>query len=173
LTSAPEWLVGFATLLLFVATALLAWITKVHVDHFKRLVARIEGLYRLQTTARVAHSLLDNAEHRPYISLQNLSQIPVFVSKLTFQLLDSDASSEATIIPEIGATWLRVGETVALRAQPLSDLWRDQHATAVAVECFYSDTYTTQPASLDGKRLRLIWRPDYLTKAFALEKVEV
>ena len=167
-----EWWVAFATLILCVVTAVLAWITRVHVKHFKQLVERIERIYDLQASPRIAISLSNDEAWAPRICLQNICNVPLIVLELSFHLTGFGGETETVQVPEIGSMWLLPKESTIVKPSSVADLWLEQRASSVTIECSYLDIYPATSTEKTTRRLKTHWLLDHARKSIKLHTAE-
>lgn len=153
-----------------IGTLLLVWVTSIHVQHFKRLVERIERIYELQSSCRIAISLVDDQNSQPQIWIQNIGQVPVAIAALNFQI--SDARDPKQIRPieivEIRHSWMVPSEKRLIRHIALDELWSGGSAQSVIIDCSYLDIYPAIGSNGTMKKIRTVWELDHGRKNISL-----
>lgn len=163
------WIIG-AEVGVAIGTLLLVWVTRIHVNHFKRLVERIERLYELQSSSRIAVSLVDDQNSRPWICVQNIGQVPVAISELRFLVSDPRVEGETlpTEASEIRHSWVLPGEKRMVQAAALASLWSVGSAESVVIECSYFDAYPEKGKNRTVRKLATVWELDHGRKYITL-----
>ena len=143
-----DWVVGAATLLLFLATLAL-WratktlvdVTNKHVTHSEKLANTVDSILKIDRKARLVVSLVTR-ENKLFLLVKNVGRVPCMIEHLSFEFVGQGLGPNKNVADSGAMIW--INPSAEWQSDEETDLqrgWNNRSVTSCQVACEYRDVY--------------------------------